>query len=97
MILIFKIYKRMDLIMGIGSGIFLFIVGAIISFALNFDVKWVDQNVIGYLFMGGGALVFLISLFSSFKKRSTTVTTNTAFDSGAGGKSTTAETKSNTI
>ena len=86
----------MESIMGIGSGIFLFIVGAIIAYALNFNVKWVDQNLIGYLFMGGGAVVFLISLVGVFKKRSTTVTTHTAVDSSAGEKSTKAETKSDT-
>ncbi len=59
--------------MGIGSGIALFITGAIVAFALNFKVAAVNQNLIGYLLMGGGALVFLISLFASFKKRSTTV------------------------
>lgn len=80
--------------MGIGSGIFLFIVGAIVAYALNFNVKWVDQNLIGYLLMGGGVLVFLISMVSSFKKKSTTVTTHSSVE--AGQKSTSAETKSDT-
>lgn len=83
--------------MGIGSGIFLFIAGAIIAYALNFNVKWVDQNLIGYLLMGGGVVVFLISLVASFKKRSTTVTTHSAVDTAAGEKSTTAQTKSDTL
>ncbi len=83
--------------MGIGSGIFLFIAGAIIAYALNFNVKWVDQNLIGYLLMGGGVVVFLISLVASFKKRSTTVTTHTAVDAAACEKSTTAQTKSDTL
>ena len=76
--------------MGIGSGIFLFIAGAIVAYALNFNVKWVDQNLIGYLLMGGGAIVFLISMVSTFKKRSTTVTTHSAVDSSAGERSTSA-------
>ena len=83
--------------MGIGSGIFLFIVGAIVAFALNFNVKWVDQNLIGYLLMGGGVLVFLISMVSSFKKKSTTVTTHSSVDPSAGQRSTSAETKSDTL
>ncbi len=87
----------MESIMGIGSGIFLFIVGAIVAFALNFKVAAVNQNLIGYLLMGGGALVFLISLFASFKKRSPTVTTHSAVDAAAGEKSTTAQTKSDTL
>ena len=83
--------------MGIGSGIFLVIVGAIVAYALNFNVKWVDQNLIGYLLMGGGAIVFLISMVSTFKKRSTTVTTHSAVDNSAGERSTSAETKSDTL
>lgn len=83
--------------MGIGSGIFLFIAGAIVAYALNFNVKWVDQNLIGYLLMGGGVLVFLISMVSSFKKKSTTVTTHSSVDPSAGQKSTSAETKSDTL
>lgn len=83
--------------MGIGSGIFLFIAGAIVAFALNFNVKWVDQNLIGYLLMGGGVLVFLISMVASFKKKSTTVTTHSSVDPSAGQKSTSAETKSDTL
>ncbi len=84
----------MGLIMGIGSGIFLFIAGAIVRYALKFNVKWVDQNLIGYLLMGGGALVFLISLVATFKKNSTSVTTHSAVNPSSGEKDTSAETKS---
>lgn len=87
----------MESIMGIGSGIFLFIAGAIVAYALNFNVKWVDQNLIGYLLMGGGVLVFIISMVASFKKKSTTVTTHSSVDASAGQKSTSAETKSDTL
>lgn len=83
--------------MGIGSGIFLFIVGAIVAFALNFNVKWVDQNLIGYLLMGGGAVVFLISMVASFKKKSTVVTTHSSVDPSAHQQSTSAETKSDQV
>lgn len=84
----------MESIMGIGSGIFLFIAGAIVRYALKFNVKWVDQNLIGYLLMGGGALVFLISLIAVFRKNSTTVTTHSAVNPNSGEKNTSAETKS---
>jgi hypothetical protein len=83
--------------MGIGSGIFLFIVGAIIAFALNFNVEWVDQNLIGYLFMGGGAAVFLISLFMVFKKRSTTIRSQSEINPRAGIKNTETQTESDTL
>ena len=87
----------MDLVMGIGSGIFLFVVGAIVAFALNFTVSTLNLNLIGYLLMGAGVLVFLISLVTVFKKRSSTVTTRTAVNPDLGEKVTEHETKSDTL
>lgn len=60
--------------MGIGTGIFLFVVGAIVTFALNFEVAWADLNLIGYILMGAGVVVFLISLVMMLRKRSSTST-----------------------
>jgi membrane-bound ClpP family serine protease len=60
--------------MGIGSGIFLFVVGAILTFALNVQVEWANLDLIGYLLMGAGVVVFLISLVMVMRKRSTTST-----------------------
>ena len=49
--------------MGIGSGIALFVIGAILVFALNIDTGgYVDLDLIGYILMGAGVVVFLISL-----------------------------------
>ena len=83
--------------MGIGSGIFLFVVGAIVAFALNFTVTWVNLSMIGSLLMGAGVLIFLISLVTVFKKRSSSVTTRTAVDPDRGEKVTEHETKSDTL
>lgn len=60
--------------MGIGTGIFLFVVGAIVAFALNVEVAWANLDLIGYLLMGAGVVVFLISLVLVLKKRSTSET-----------------------
>lgn len=60
--------------MGIGTGIVLFVLGAIIAFALNVDVDWADLTLIGYLLMGAGVVVFLISLVLSMRRRSSTET-----------------------
>lgn len=83
--------------MAVGSGIVLFVIGAIVAFALNFTVASVDMSLIGYLLMGAGALVFLISLFSDFKKRSTTVTSRTSVDPDRGEKVIRNETKSDSL
>jgi len=69
--------------MGIGSGIFLFVVGAIVAFALNFEVEWANLDMIGYLLMGAGVVVFLISLVMVMRKRSSVETVR---HSGAGGE-----------
>jgi small neutral amino acid transporter SnatA (MarC family) len=87
----------MERIMGIGTGVFLFIVGAIITFGLNFEVEWVDQTFIGYLFMAGGAVVFLISLVMVFKKRSTTIKSQSEINPQAGVKSTETRTESDNL
>lgn len=68
--------------MGIGSGIFLFVVGAIVAFALNIDVPWANLDLIGYLLMGAGVVVFLISLVLVMKKRSSVETVRHTGDGG---------------
>lgn len=60
--------------MGIGTGIVLFVIGAILTFALNIDVGWANLDLIGYILMGAGVVVFLISLVLVLRKRSTVET-----------------------
>jgi hypothetical protein len=42
--------------MGIGASIFLIVLGAILTFALEFDVGGVDMDVVGWILMIGGVL-----------------------------------------
>lgn len=56
--------------MGIGTGIVLFVIGAIVAFALNVPVDWADLTLIGYLLMGAGVVVFIISLVLTVRRRS---------------------------
>lgn len=58
--------------MGMGSGIVLFVIGAVLAFALNVTVDWIDLDMVGYLLMGAGALIFLISLILFARRRSAT-------------------------
>ncbi|HUH53668.1 MAG TPA: DUF6458 family protein [Microbacteriaceae bacterium] len=55
--------------MSIGSGIALFVIGAILVFAINVEVTWVDINVVGYIFMGAGVLIFLLGLVLMARRR----------------------------
>ncbi|MCU1447034.1 DUF6458 family protein [Cryobacterium sp.] len=66
--------------MSIGLGIFLFVVGAILVWALNIQVDWVDLDLVGYLLMGAGALVFILGLVLLTRKRSSISTTRTGVD-----------------
>jgi Domain of unknown function (DUF6458) len=79
--------------MGIGSGIFLFVVGAILAFAINVQVDWANLDMIGYLLMGAGAVVFLVSLVLVMRKRSSTETVRQV-DSAGGERVTQRENRS---
>jgi hypothetical protein len=49
--------------MGIGVSIFLIAVGAILAFAVNFDVSGVDINVVGYILMIVGLIGLIMTAF----------------------------------
>lgn len=57
--------------MGIGTGIVLFVIGAILTFAVNVNVTWANLDLVGYILMGAGIVVFIISLILVLRKRST--------------------------
>jgi nitrate reductase gamma subunit len=67
--------------MSIGAGIFMFVVGAILAFALNVEASWIDLQLVGYLLMAGGVVTVLIGLVLLFRRRSAVSTTrSTAAD-----------------
>ncbi|MET0672317.1 MAG: DUF6458 family protein [Microbacterium pygmaeum] len=71
--------------MGIGSGIALVVIGAILVFAVNIDTGgFVDLDLIGYILMGAGVVVFLISLVLMMRRRQTESTTRSAVDPATG-------------
>jgi hypothetical protein len=83
--------------MGIGSGIFLFVLGAILAFAVNLDLgEVVNLQLIGYLLMGAGVVVFLISLVMVMRKRSS-VSTVRQVDGNGGERVTQRETRSDPV
>ena len=49
--------------MGIGVSIFLIAVGAILAFAVNFDVNGVDIAVVGYILMIVGLIGLIMTAF----------------------------------
>lgn len=68
--------------MSIGLGIFLFVVGAIVTFALNLQLDWIDLDLVGYLLMGAGVVITLIGVVLLVRKRQTTVTERSVDDNG---------------
>ncbi|WP_213815696.1 DUF6458 family protein [Glaciihabitans sp. dw_435] len=70
--------------MSIGTGIFLFVVGAVLAFAINVQVSWIDLDLVGALLMGAGVIVFVIGLIFMLRKRSSTTTVRSGVDAGSG-------------
>lgn len=70
--------------MSIGGGIALFVVGAILSFALNIQLAGIDLRVIGYILMAAGVVVFVIGIVLLTRKRQSVSTTRTAVDPASG-------------
>ena len=66
--------------MGIGLGVFLIIAGAVLAFGVKANVQHFDLTTIGYILMGGGVLVILLSLLifmpRTRRARSTAITTD---------------------
>ncbi|GAA1448559.1 DUF6458 family protein [Leifsonia poae] len=72
--------------MGIGSGIFVFVVGAILAFAITVQLAWIDLRIVGYILMGAGLIVFVLSLIFTLRRRRTTTTTRTGIDPSTGAR-----------
>ena len=73
--------------MSIGTGVVRFVIGAILVFALNFDLGGVvNIDVIGYILMVAGAIVFVIGLVALFRRRSAVTTSTTGADPVSGAR-----------
>jgi membrane-bound ClpP family serine protease len=66
--------------MSIGAGIALFAIGAILAFAVNVEVEWVNLDMIGYILMGAGVVIFIIGIVLMARRRRTESVTHTAVD-----------------
>jgi hypothetical protein len=71
--------------MSIGTGIALFVIGAVLAFAVNVDTGGViDLDLIGYLLMGAGVVVFIIGIVLVVRKRESVTTVRSAVDPASG-------------
>ena len=64
--------------MGIGASIFMLAVGAIITFAFNVRLGWLDLDVVGWVLMAAGALGLAVTLTIFGSRRRTIVATTQA-------------------
>ncbi|CAN5336852.1 hypothetical protein BH09ACT1_BH09ACT1_13090 [soil metagenome] len=66
--------------MSLGSGIVLFVIGAILAFAVNVQVAWLDLHLVGYILMIAGILGIILGIVLITRRRQTTATTRSAVD-----------------
>lgn len=70
--------------MSIGTGVVLFVIGAILVFALNFETEVVNLDMVGYILMAAGVIVFVIGLVLLARRRQAVSTSRTGTDSVTG-------------
>ena len=70
--------------MSIGTGIVLFVIGAVLAFAVNLQVEWINLQLVGYLLMGAGLIVFLLGLVFMMRRRSAVTTVQSGVDPASG-------------
>lgn len=66
--------------MSIGTGIVLFVVGAVLAFAVNLENSFIDLDMVGYLLMGAGFIVFVLGLIFMMRKRQSVTTVQSGVD-----------------
>jgi uncharacterized BrkB/YihY/UPF0761 family membrane protein len=64
--------------MGIGAGIFLIALGAILAFAVDASVSGIDLNVVGWILMLVGAIGLLLTVFLWAPRRRSVVVDDAA-------------------
>ncbi|MBC7443145.1 MAG: hypothetical protein H7311_11645 [Ramlibacter sp.] len=79
--------------MSLGLGIFLIVVGAVLVYALNISVDWIDVELVGYILMGAGAVIVILGVVLLTRKRSSVTTVRSAVDP-ANGEQVTSEKRS---
>lgn len=70
--------------MTIGLGIVLFVVGAVLAFAVNVSLDWIEVSTVGWILMGAGVVAVLIGLVFLLRRRGSVSTERTMIDPGAG-------------
>ncbi|WP_157001394.1 DUF6458 family protein [Agromyces laixinhei] len=80
--------------MSIGLGIVLVVIGAILTFALNVTVEWIDLQMVGYILMAAGVVVIIFGIVLMVRRRRKVSTSRTSIDPATGDQITRNETSS---
>lgn len=71
--------------MSIGFGILLVAIGAILAYALNVTVEWIDLYTVGVILMIAGVIVSVLGIIFAVRRRQRRVTeTRTMVDPASG-------------
>jgi cytochrome c biogenesis protein CcdA len=66
--------------MSIGTGIVLFVIGAVLTFAVHIQNAVINLQLVGYILMGAGVIVFIIGLVFMLRKRQSVTTVQSGVD-----------------
>ncbi|MEO7018294.1 MAG: DUF6458 family protein [Leifsonia sp.] len=70
--------------MSLGTGIVLFVIGAILAFAINVQVAWADLHMIGYILMVAGVIGIILGIILLTRRRSSISSSRTVIDPATG-------------
>jgi membrane-bound ClpP family serine protease len=70
--------------MSLGTGIVLFVIGAILAFALNIQVSWVDLHLVGYILMAAGVVGIILGIVLMTRRRQSIATSRSTVDPVSG-------------
>jgi protein-S-isoprenylcysteine O-methyltransferase Ste14 len=66
--------------MTMGTGVVLFVIGAILAFAVHLQTSFITLSTAGFILMAAGVVVFLVGLALAIRGRRTTTTSRIAAD-----------------
>jgi len=72
--------------MSLGLGIVLFVIGAILAFALNLTVDWINLQLVGYILMVAGVIVVILGIILLARRRRSVATSHTSVDPATGNR-----------
>ncbi|MFF2271134.1 DUF6458 family protein [Agromyces sp. NPDC058136] len=70
--------------MSIGFGILLIAIGAVLAYALNITVEWIDLGLVGIILMVAGAIVTVLGIVFAVRRRRSVMETRSVADPVAG-------------